>query len=381
MIYFDNSATTRPYIEAIDTYVKVSTEYFGNPSSLHPLGKISERLLNQSRVRAAELLEIDPSEIIFTSGGTEGNNLAIKGTAHKYQSRGRHLITSNIEHPSVFEAFQQLEIEGFKVTYLPVDENGHIKPEQVAAAITEETTLVSLIHVNNEMGSVQEIEEIGEILSSFPKVLFHVDHVQGIGKVSLNFKKAKIDLCTISAHKFHGMKGSGILYVKKGVHLHALLSGGRQERGIRAGTENVAGVASMIKALRITLDNFKSSIKEIEELNHWLEEECKKVPGVVINSPYERAPHILNISVPGLKPEVMVQALADKDIFVSTKSACSSKDPEPSRVLLNFGYDIERASSALRLSFSYDNTYEEAKEFIKIFPEIVASLKRVVTNK
>lgn len=381
MIYFDNSATTRPYPEVTDTYLKVSTEYFGNPSSLHPLGKISERLLVQARERAAELLKVNPSEILFTSGGTESNNLAIKGTAHQYQGRGNHLITSSTEHASSLEAFQQLEKEGFRVSYLDPDNNGIITAEQVKEELTDETILVSLIHVHNETGSIQPVQEIGEVLSHHPKVLFHVDHVQGAAKVPLDFRTAKVDLCTLSAHKFHGMKGSGILYVRNDVRLHSLLSGGSQERGIRAGTENVAGVTAMIKALRMSMGKSETFLPQIRKINRWIEQECSNIPGVVINSPEDRAPHILNIAVPGIKPEVMVQALAEKDIYVSTKSACSSRETEPSRTLIAMGYDKETASSALRISLTYENTFEEAERFIAEFSDIVASLKKVVNKQ
>ncbi|MDQ0255015.1 cysteine desulfurase [Evansella vedderi] len=377
MIYFDNSATTKPYKEAIDTYTKVAIDYFGNPSSLHPLGKAAERLLTQGREVTAKLLHVSPNEILFTSGGTEGNNLAIKGTANLHKKRGKHLITSNIEHASTLETFHQLEKEGFKVTYIEADNNGRITKDQVASALTEETILVSLIHVNNEVGSIQPIYEIGQLLSRYPKLLFHVDHVQGVGKVPLQFHEAKIDLCSMSAHKFHGLKGSGILFVREAVRLTPLLTGGSQERGVRAGTENVPGAAAMVKALRLVLERSKE-LSKINKINKFIESECKKIPGVVINSPKERAPHILNLSVVGVKPEVMVQALGEKGIYVSTKSACSSKQTDPSKVLLAMGCDEETAASAIRLSFTYDNTMEEAEKFVEEFNSIVKMLKKVV---
>lgn len=377
MIYFDNSATTKPYPEVVEAFTKVAGEYYGNPSSLHPLGKASERLLTQARELAASLLHVKPKEIVFTSGGTEGNNLAIKGTAYLYKSRGNHLITSNIEHASTLETFKQLKKEGFNVTYLEADSNGTISAEQVKEAITTDTILVSLIHVNNEVGSILPIEEIGLMLAAYPKLLFHVDHVQGVGKVPLDFHKGKLDLCTISAHKFHGLKGVGILYTRDGVRLSSLFAGGSQERGFRAGTENVPGVIAMVKALRLSLDNRKL-LPEILELNRYIRENCEQIQGVVINSPQKRAPHILNISVLGVKPEVLVQALAEREIYVSTKSACSSKESEPSKVLLAMGYDMQRASSALRLSFSYGNSLEEGKMFMKEFSQCVKMLKKVV---
>ncbi|MBU9714662.1 cysteine desulfurase family protein [Evansella tamaricis] len=379
MIYFDNSATTKPYKEVIDTYIKSATDFFGNPSSLHPLGKASERLLLQARERAAQLLQVKAKEIVFTSGGTEGNNLAIKGIARQNRNRGTHLITSNMEHASSLEAFQQLEAEGFKVTFLKADHNGIVSPEQVRDAISHDTILVSLIHVNNEIGSIQPIEQIGKLIGNYPKALFHVDHVQGIGKVPLPLHR--VDLATMSAHKFHGLKGTGLLYVRDSVLLNPLLSGGSQERKVRAGTENVPGAVAMVKALRMVLEKSEQLTESLFEINRWLEAECVKIPGVFINSPGDRAPHILNLSVPGIKPEVIVQALAEKDIYVSTKSACSSKQSEPSRILQGIGLSEDRASSGIRLSLTYENTMDEAKEFINSFTEVVISLKKVVEKE
>ncbi|MDG5787012.1 cysteine desulfurase family protein [Evansella sp. AB-P1] len=381
MIYFDNSATTKPYKEVVETYIKTASEYFGNPSSLHPLGKASERLLNQARELGATYLNVLPKEVYFTSGGTEGNNIAIKGTARLHKSRGRHLITTNIEHPSSLEAFQQLESEGFEVTYLEVDENGVITTNQVAAAIKSNTILVSIIHVNNEVGSILPINGIGQLLTNYPKILFHVDHVQGFGKVPLRFYEDKVDLCTISAHKFHGLKGNGILYIRDGVRVEPLMSGGKQERGNRPGTENVPGVVAMIKALRLSLQASKKNVESMEKMNRWIEKECFDLDGVVINSPTMRAPHILNMSVIGVKPEVVVQALAEKDIYVSTKSACSSKQSEPSKVLEAMGFDNDRSSTSIRLSFTYENTMEEAMLFVQAFSSTVETLKKVVEKK
>ncbi|SDZ28301.1 cysteine desulfurase [Evansella caseinilytica] len=381
MIYFDNSATTRPYKEVIDTYTKVSLEFFGNPSSLHPLGKAAERLLQQAREVAASLLGVKTKEVVFTSGGTEGNNLAIKGTAMQHRGRGKHIITTNVEHASTKETFRQLEGEGFEVTYLEVDSDGVVSVDQVKAALTKETILVSVIHVNNETGSIQPVTEIGGLLRQYPKIVFHVDHVQGIGKVPLHFAASNIDLCSISGHKFHGLKGNGILYVRDGIRLYPLLTGGSQERGSRAGTENVAGVAAMVKALRMSKERSAQAIKKMAEINSWLERKCLEIPGVVVNSPNPRAPHILNLSVPGIKPEVIVQALAEHEIYISTKSACASKHAEPSHVLLSMGFSSDRASSAIRLSFTYDNTMEEAEAFVEAFASVVASLKKVVNKQ
>lgn len=378
MIYFDNGATTKPYKEVIDTFTKVSTDFFGNPSSLHTLGKEAERLLIQAREQIANLLNVNMKELVFTSGGTEGNNLAIKGAARYYKNRGKHLITSTIEHSATLKAFEQLEEEGFQVTYLKPNKEGILTEEQVREALTNETILVSLIHINNETGSMLPIEQIGKLLSNYPKVLFHVDHVQGIGKVALDFYASHIDLCSMSAHKFHGLKGSGILYVRDGVQLHPLFTGGSQEKGMRPGTENVAGLVAMAKALRMSFQKAEECIETMREINNYLEKACSEIDGVFINSPKTRAPHILNISVLGIKPEVVVQALAEKEIYVSTKSACSSKEMEPSRVLMEMGLGAERASSAIRISLSYESTMGEAEQFIREFTPIVQGIQKVV---
>ncbi len=256
MIYFDNSATTKPFSEVIHSYVKVSTDFFGNPSSLHQIGGMAEQLLTQARNQIGKLLKVKPAEILFTSGGTESNNLAIKGTAIMYRSRGKHIITTEVEHPSVRETMEQLKQLGFKITYIKPDKEGRIRPLDIKQALREDTILVSVIHVNNEVGTIQPIKEIGQLLKNYPKVLFHVDHVQGAGKVPLDFHVADIDLASISGHKFHGLKGTGALFIREGVRISPLLSGGGQESKLRSGTENVAGIVAMAKALRMTLDRY-----------------------------------------------------------------------------------------------------------------------------
>lgn len=379
MIYLDNSATTKPYPEVIDTFVTVSTDYFGNPSSIHGLGGQAERLLTQSRELCAKLLGILPQEIIFTSGGTEGNNLAIKGSAFQHQARGKHIITTSIEHPSTSKAFEQLEDLGFNVTYLPVDHNGLISIKDLEAALSEETILVSVIHVNNELGSVQPIEEIGQCLEKYPKALFHVDHVQGIGKVPIEIKKANVDLCTISGHKFHSVKGTGLLYVREGLRLSPLLSGGVQERSLRAGTENPAGIAAMTKALRIMLSESHTEINKLAEMKQYLTEELNKIKGVAVNTPtVHAAPHIVNFSVDKVKPEVLIHSLEEKEIYVSTKSACSSKSSDISQILSAIGLSEDRAKTAIRISMSFENTMEELNVFIRELKEILPKLQKVM---
>lgn len=377
MIYFDNSATTKPYPEVIESFAKVAGEYFGNPSSLHGLGASSERLLQKARKQIADLLNAMPSEIVFTSGGTEGNNLAIKGAVHAAARNGNHIITTEMEHASVLETCRALEQEGFEVTYLPVTKDGSIVLSDLIQAIREDTILVSIMHVNNEIGSIQPIEEIGRYLADFPKIMFHVDHVQGIGKVPLDFNQSHIDLCTMSGHKFHGLKGTGILYVRSHVKLRPLFTGGNQESKLRSGTENVAGIVAMAKALRMTLNKQKQA-SDIAGIRDYLMNELKKIDGVKINSPESGAPHIVNFSIPGIKSEVFIHALEESGIFASTTSACSSKNKAISETVLAMFDDLSRAESVIRISTSYENNLEEAKAVIQAVIEKMAKLQKVM---
>ncbi|MFD1349856.1 cysteine desulfurase family protein [Oceanobacillus caeni] len=373
MIYLDNSATTRPDPSVLESFNQVSTQYYGNPSSIHQFGGVAEKLLITAKKQAAELLQVDKEEIIFTSGGTEGNNIAIKGIALEHQNRGKHIITSEIEHPSIYEACEGLKKLGFEITYLPVDEHGIISLKDLKNAIREDTILISIMHVNNEIGSIQPIKEIGEIAKQYPKLFFHVDDVQGLGKVPLQLKEHGIDLCTYSGHKIHGLKGTGMLYVNRGTKLFPLFHGGSQELNIRSGTENLAGIVAMVKALRLIKEKEKNEGSKMYELQQYLIQEVKKIDGVTVNTPKNAAPHIVNISVPGVKPEVIIHMLGEQDIFISTKSACSSKLKDESKVLAACGFKADRSTSALRISLSYDNTMEEIKTFI-------AELKRAINE-
>lgn len=378
MIYLDNSATTKPYKEVIHTFTEVATTYFGNPSSLHTLGVEAERLLTEARKRIAATLNVGGDEIIFTSGGTEGNNIAIKGTAYARKKRGKHLITTRVEHASVLKVFEELEMDGFEVLYLDVDSQGKIRLEDLYSAIRNDTILVSIHHVNNETGAIQPIEEIGKVLDQFRTIYFHVDHVQGLSKVPLDLKKARIDLCTGSAHKIHGLKGSGFLFIRKGLNIKALTHGGSQEFGFRTGTENVAGIVAMTKALRIVEEKRVELNQSLYKLRQELINNLKTIDKVIINSPADGAPHIVNFSVLSLKPEVIVQALAEKEIYVSTKSACSSKASEPSHVLVGMGFSEERANSAIRVSFSYETTKSEIEHLVHQLRIIIPELLEVI---
>src|SRR5690625_1214966 len=378
MIYLDNSATTKPFSSIVESFTQVTKQYFGNPSSIHHLGGQSEKLLTSARDQVAQLLEVNSEEIIFTSGGTEGNNMVIKGIAYKHQNRGKHMITTAIEHPSVLETFQQLEREGFHVTYLPVNEAGQVNVDDVEQAITDETILLSIMHVNNEIGSIMPLVEIGALAKKYPKLFFHVDAVQSVGKIPLMLKNSGIDSCTISGHKIHGLKGTGILYMNEKMALQPLFTGGAQEFGIRSGTENLAGAVAMARALRLIKEKETTEQSHLLNLHELLINGFEKMPDVVINSPNNGAPHIVNISLPGFKPEVVIHALGEENIFISTKSACSSKRDDESHVLLACGFDQERASSALRISTSYDTTTEDIKEFLQVFQQTIQRLKMVM---
>ncbi|MGM0830162.1 MAG: cysteine desulfurase family protein [Bacillota bacterium] len=379
MIYLDNSATTKPYKEVLDTFLKVNENFYANPSSIHSFGGQIEKLIQQSREQVASLLDIKQKEVFFTSGGTESNNLAIKGTALQYGHRGKHIITTKIEHPSVLNAVKQLEIFGYSVTYLDVDAQGRIQPEQVKDAIKEDTILVSVMQVNNEIGSVQPIREIGMLLADYPKILFHVDAVQACGKVPLILREKLIDLCSISAHKIHGIKGTGMLFVRDGLELSPIISGGEQEGNLRSGTENTGGIVSFAKALRMHLTESKQQFPIMEENQRYLREELEKMEGVTVHTPVEHhAPHILNFSIEDFKGEVVVHALDRHEVFVSTTSACSSKQSKPSRTLLSMGVSKSQANSSIRISLSFHNTMEECRQFIQLLKNEIELLQKTM---
>jgi cysteine desulfurase len=379
MIYFDNSATTKPYKEVLDSFITVSSEYYGNPSSLHSMGGQAEKLLSQAREQVSHLLRAKPIEIYFTSGGTEGNNLAIKGSALLHRNKGRHLITTCVEHPSVSLAMEQLEQEGFDITYLSVDQFGRISVAELEKAIRKETILISIMQVNNEVGTLQPIKEIGELLKKYPNILFHVDAVQSIGKIPLYLSENRVDFCSISGHKFHGLKGTGALFIREGVRLAPLFSGGNQERKIRSGTENVAGTVAMAKALRMTLQKSEAGLEKMEKIQSVLREGLSDIEGVQIHTPIENsAPHILNFSLKGLKSEVFIHSLEQKGIFVSTTSACSSKKKSLSKTLLAMGVPEKLADSAIRVSLSFENNLDDAKTALAAFRESANQLRKVM---
>lgn len=378
MIYFDNSATTKPYPEAVDSFVKVSSEYFGNPSSLHGIGVQAEQLLSTARTQIAGCLNVNSSEICFTSGGTESNNLAVKGAALLHQKRGRHIITTKIEHPSISNPMKQLEQIGFDITYLPVDQHGVVAIKDIEKAIRPDTILISIMYVNNEVGSLQPIHDIGKLLESFPKVLFHVDAVQAAGKLPMDLKSYGVDLFSVSAHKFHGLKGIGALFIKDGVKLAPLHSGGNQENNIRSGTENVAGAVSMAKALRISQERIDREGDHLKEIQKSLFTGLSEISGISIHTSMEyAAPHIINFSAEWIKSETFIHALEQQGIFASTTSACSSKRKKPSKTLLAMGVPEYLANRAIRISLSFDNTIDEALQFITAVKQIANQYGKV----
>ena len=382
MIYFDNSATTKPYKEVLQTFLKVNEDYFANPSSIHALGGKVETLITKSRKQVANLLEIKETEVFFTSGGTESNNLALKGTALQYRKRGRHIITTVIEHPSIIETCEQLKELGFDITYLPVDSHGSVRVQDVLDALRDDTILVSIMHVNNEVGSIQPVEAIGKALKSYPKVIFHVDHIQGIGKVPLSFHEAGIDLCSISGHKIHGLKGTGMLYIKEGLKISPLLSGGEQERKIRSGTENTGGIVSFAKALRLHFEKSGKGLEHIRKLNAYLRGKLNQIDGITIHSPAAGvAPHIVNFSVQDIRGEIFVHALEEFNIYVSTTSACSSKKNIPSRTLQGMGVNESLLDTSVRVSFSFENTKEEVDAFCSAIEKVKKNLEETTRRR
>jgi cysteine desulfurase len=378
MYYFDHSATTPPYDEVVDAYAEVMKTYFGNPSSIHRLGAEAERLIATAREVIAEPFGVKPEELIFTSGGTESNNAAVKGAACQYRNRGSHIVTTAVEHASVHEACRQLEREGFQVTYVRPGPTGHVRPEDIRAALRKDTILVSMIHVNNEVGSIQPVAEVGAMLREYPRILFHVDAVQSIGKIPVDIKRWGIDLLTGSAHKIRGPKGCGFLYCRSGVKLAPLIAGGGQEHGFRSGTQHVAGIVAMAKAVRMTMEKRQQHEQHLYRLRERLVEQLRQIPELSLNGspdPRSMAPHIVHFSYPGMKSEVLVHALEEYDIYVSTQSACSSKSQEPSRILLAMGLDEAAASSGIRISMSADQTEEEVDFLIQAIKSVVRKLK------
>ncbi len=380
-IYLDNAATTKPHPTVVDAMVRVLTEDYGNPSSLHHKGVAAEHIVTSAREAIAQSLGASPEEIIFTSGGTEANNLAIRGVAAL--SRGRHLITTTTEHSSVLAACRALTEEGFELTELKVDRAGRVSAAQVHEALQPDTALVSVMAVNNEIGTIQPIDEIARVVhrrqAEGHRVVLHVDGVQAWGKIPLHLGRLGLDLVALSGHKVHGPKGIGVLYIRRGVRLAPLQRGGDQERQIRPGTENVAGIAGIGAAARLLSQDREEVIARLQRLRTRLLEQLQELPDIRINSPREGvAPHILNVAFPGIRGETLLHRLEMDGVFLSTGSACHSHAPTPSHVLLAIGLPVEEASASLRFSLSRFTTAEEVDTAAQAVRAAVPELRALV---
>ena len=363
MVYLDNSATTKVDEEVMDTYVRANQSFWGNSSSLHNFGALAEQVLIKSSRQILDLLTANDHQVIFTSGATESNNLAIKGLAAGHPKG--HIITTKIEHPSVHEVCLELEKQGLRVSYLDVTQPACDIMEQLDAMIEKDTFLVSCMHVNSETGLVLPIKEMGEVIAKHPRVKFHVDAVQSIGKLPVSIEHAKIDLLSVSAHKIYGLKGIGCLIVRRGVRLAPQIVGGGHMDGMRSGTVNVAGAASLAKAIRLVISCRQESFEQIQRLFDYTTQQLNKIEGVQVNSTNTfQSPYIVNFYVDGVRGETMVHALEEHDVYISAKSACSSKTKKASHVLLALGFDEQVAMESLRVSFAHDSTLAEVDKFL-----------------
>ena len=379
MIYFDNSATTKPYPEALATYTEVATRIWGNPSSLHNLGSQATRILEASRKQIAELIGKKAEEIYFTSGGTEGDNWVLKGVAFEKAPYGKHIIVSDIEHPAIKESAAWLKTQGFEVDYAPVDARGFVKVDALASLLRPDTTLVSVMAVNNEIGSIQPIHEIAALLEDRPTISFHVDAVQALAKVATEvYLPERVDFATFSSHKFHGLRGVGFVYIKEGKKITPLLTGGGQEKEMRSTTENVAGIAATAKALRLAMENQEVFASKTQQMKEVIRKELANYPDVTIFSGEDHfASHILTFGIKGVRGEVVVHAFEEFDIYISTTSACSSKAGKPAGTLIAMGVDKSIAQTAVRLSLDLENDMSQVEQFLTKFKLIYEQTRKV----
>lgn len=380
--YLDNGATTQPFPAVREVMMKTMEADFGNPSSLHTKGVEAEKYVKEAREQIAKSLKVDGKEIIFTSGGTESNNMALIGGAFANQRAGKHIITTGIEHSSVHNPLIFLEEQGFEVTYLPVDENGHVRIAELLEAMREDTIMVSIMYVNNEIGAVMDIEAIGKAIKEKKKdVLFHVDAIQAYGKYRIYPKRWNIDLLSVSAHKIHGPKGIGFLYIRDKVKIKPIIYGGEQQKGMRSGTENVPGIAGLSEAVKLIYENHEEKLEKLYELKKYFVEEVQKLPGVTVNgiqgiSVEETAPHIISVSLDKVRSEVVLHALADKGVYVSSGSACSSNHPQISGTLKGIGVKKELLDSTIRFSLSVMTTKEELTYALEVLGELLPMLRK-----
>lgn len=379
-IYLDNAATTKPYEEVAQVVAKTMLQTYGNPSSLHKKGIEAENILKEASKFFAKQMGCLPEEIFFTSGGTESNNTALIGASMAYKRTGNKIITSAVEHPSVKEVFHFLESQGFEVVTLPVDSTGLVDLEALKEALDEQTILVSIMHVNNEIGTIQPVEAIGELIKKQnSKTLFHVDGVQSFGKLPIHVKKAKIDFLSCSAHKFYGPRGIGLLYKNKAVRMQSMMLGGGQQKNVRSGTENVAGVAGTLVAAQKTFAHQKEMFEHMKACKAYLLENIlKEIPDTWLNGPSleEGAPYILNIGFKDVRSEVLLHTLEDAGIYVSSGSACSSHKKEKDGVLVAIGNTKEQLDHAIRFSFAHDTSIEDLQEVVNILKQYVPLLRR-----
>ena len=388
-IYLDNSATTKVYPEVAELVTKIMLEDYGNPSSVHMKGVEAEKYVTAATKSIANALKVQEKEIFYTSGGTESDNLALIGCALANKRAGNHIITTKIEHPAILNTVKFLESEGFEIDYLGVDEYGVVSIDELKSLLKPETILVSIMHTNNEVGSVQPIKEAGDVIKAFnPNILFHVDAVQGFGKAEIFPKKMNVDLLSISGHKIHGPKGIGILYINEKVKIKPISYGGGQQKGLRNGTLNVPGIAGIGLAVSMITKDLKAEREKLYELKKYFLTEAAKIDKIVINGcPKDEAggfdvektaPHIMNISVMGVRSEVMLHALEDKGIFVSAGSACASHSKKESSTLKSMGADAERMDGALRISMSGFTAKEEIDTLLDALRELIPFYARFI---
>lgn len=378
-VYFDNSATTRCYDSVKDIVVKAMTEDFGNPSAMHLKGVEAEKYIKSSAESLARLLKVQEKEILFTSGGTESDNLALIGATFANKRSGNHIITTSVEHPAVSQPALFLQEQGFEVTYLPVDSRGVVKMDALKAVLREDTILVSVMYVNNEVGVVMPVEEIAALVhEKSPKALFHVDAIQAFGKYRIYPKKMGIDLLSVSGHKIHGPKGVGFLYINEKAKIQPQILGGGQQGGMRSGTDNVPGIAGLGTAAVEIYKNLEENVENMYRLKEYIAQGLEKIGDIRINGMdlREGAPQILSISVMGVRSEVLLHSLEERGIYVSAGSACSSHKRKPSATLAAMGMSKDQIESTVRLSFCEENTIEEADYFLQVMGELVPMLRR-----
>lgn len=379
MIYFDNAATTQVYPEVLKTYTEVATKIWGNPSSLHSMGSQSTRILDASRQQIADLIGKKASEIFFTSGGTEGDNWIVKGVAFEKAQFGKHIIISAIEHPAVRESALWLQSQGFEVDVAPVDKRGFVDVAAFEKLLRADTTLVSIMAVNNEIGSIQPIQAISDVLADKPTISFHVDAVQALGKIPVeDFLTERVDFATFSSHKFHSVRGVGFVYIKSGKRVQSLLTGGGQEKDQRSTTENVAGIAATAKALRMTFEDFDNKQQHLIAMKQVILDALTDYEDILVFSEMEGfAPNIITFGIKGIRGEVIVHAFEEHQIYISTTSACSSKAGKPAGTLIAMGVPLKFAQTAVRVSLDATNDMGQVEQFLTILKQVYAQTDKV----